>query len=80
MRLGTERHPELILQTSQNALASLSPKLNSRAFVRIHRSIIVNLHYVKEVHSWFHGHHVVLLENGQEPRMSRYQKDVAFSA
>ena len=61
----------------RETLTNLENKLNSREFVRIHRSIIVNLHYVKEVHPWFHGHHVVLLENGQELRMSRYQKDVA---
>jgi two-component system LytT family response regulator len=61
----------------RETLTSLEGKLNSREFVRIHRSIIVNLHYVKEVHPWFHGYHLVLLENGQELRMSRYQKEVA---
>lgn len=61
----------------RETLSSLEDKLNAREFVRIHRSIIVNMHYVKEVHPWFHGYHLVLLENGQELRMSRYQKEVA---
>jgi two-component system LytT family response regulator len=62
---------------TRETLTSLEGKLNRKEFVRIHRSIIVNLHYVKEVHPWFHGYHLVLLESGQELRMSRYQKEVA---
>jgi two-component system LytT family response regulator len=61
----------------RETLTSLEAKLDSKEFVRIHRSIIVNLNYVKEVHPWFHGYHLVLLESGQELRMSRYQRDVA---
>jgi two-component system LytT family response regulator len=61
----------------RETLKSLEGKLNPKEFVRIHRSIMVNLHYVKEVHPWFHGYHLVLLENGQELRMSRYQKAIA---
>jgi two-component system, LytTR family, response regulator len=61
----------------RETLSSLERKLNPKEFVRIHRSTIVNLHYVKEVHPWFHGYHLVLLESGQELRMSRYQQDVA---
>ena len=61
----------------RDTLTSLEAKLDSKEFVRIHRSILVNLHYVKEVHPWFHGYHLVLLESGQELRMSRYQREVA---
>ena len=61
----------------QDSLSALEQQLNPKEFVRIHRSTIVNLHYVKEVHPWFHGYHVVLLENGRELRMSRYQHQVA---
>jgi hypothetical protein len=32
---------------------------------------------VKEIHSWLNGYHAVLLENGQELRMSRYQSEAA---
>jgi len=58
-------------------LSRLEQKLNPKEFVRIHRSTIVNLHFVKEVHPWFHGYHVVLLDNGRELRLSRYQRQVA---
>lgn len=61
----------------RETLANLEGKLNPREFARIHRSTIVNLQYVKEVHPWFHGHHVVVLESGRRLRMSRYQKELA---
>ena len=61
----------------RETLANLERKLNPKEFLRIHRSTIVNLQHVKEVHPWFHGYHLVLLESGQELRMSRYQRDVA---
>jgi two-component system LytT family response regulator len=61
----------------RQTLSNLHCKLNPKEFVRIHRSTIVNLQYVKEVHPWFHGYHVVLLESGQTLRMSRYQQQVA---
>lgn len=57
----------------RETLTSLEAELNPKHFVRIHRSTIVNLQHVKEVHPWFHGHHLVLLEGGQKLRMSRYQ-------
>ena len=61
----------------RETLTSLEGKLNPKDFLRIHRSAIVNVQFVKEVHPWFHGYHLVLLENGQKLRMSRYQREVA---
>jgi two-component system LytT family response regulator len=72
-RLHVASHTHEIRET----LTHLEAKLSPREFARIHRSTIVNLHYVKEVHPWFHGYHLVLLESGQELRMSRYQQEVA---
>jgi two-component system LytT family response regulator len=46
-------------------------------FLRIHRSTIVNVHRIKEIQRWFGGYHLVLLENGKELRMSRYQSEIA---
>jgi two-component system LytT family response regulator len=60
----------------RETLTSLEDKLDRREFVRIHRSTIVNLQYVKEIHPWFHGYHLVLLESGRKLRMSRYQDAV----
>ena len=61
----------------RETLANLERRLDPRQFVRIHRSTIVNLQYVKEVHPWFHGYHLVVLKSGEKLRMSRYQKEVS---
>ena len=61
----------------RETLSALEQKLDPQGFLRIHRSTIVNVHLIKEIQPWFHGHHLVLLHNGQELRMSRYQTGVA---
>jgi len=61
----------------RETLTCIEQKLNPRDFVRIHRSTIVNVRSIKEIHRWFRGHHLVVLNGGQELRMSRYQREVA---
>jgi two-component system LytT family response regulator len=61
----------------RETLNNLDRKLDPRDFLRIHRSTIVNVHLIKEIQPWFHGYHLVLLQNGQELRMSRYQDEIA---
>lgn len=61
----------------RETLNALERKLDPREFLRIHRSTIVNIGAIKEMHPWFHGYHLVLLRNGQELRMSRYQNKIA---
>ena len=61
----------------RETLAGLEEKLNPSEFLRIHRSTIVNIRRIKEIQAWFHGHHRVLLEDGTELRMSRYQREIA---
>jgi len=61
----------------RETLNALEHKLNPRDFQRIHRSAIVNVHMIKEIQPWFHGYHLILLQNGQELRMSRYQSATA---
>jgi two-component system, LytTR family, response regulator len=61
----------------RETLAKLEDKLDPADFVRIHRSTIVNVHRIREIQPWFHGHHRVVLEDGTELRMSRYQREVA---
>jgi len=53
----------------------MEAKLDPEKFMRIHRSTIVNLQRIREVQPWFHGHHRVVMINGQELKLSRYQKD-----
>jgi two-component system LytT family response regulator len=61
----------------RQTLTSLEGQLDPKTFLRIHRSAIVNLQFVKEIHPWFNGYHLVSLENGQKLRMSRHQRAVA---
>ena len=60
------------LRESRTALAA---RLDPRGFARVHRSAIVNVRRVKAIHPWFNGHHVVVMDTGQQLRMSRYQHE-----
>jgi two-component system LytT family response regulator len=42
--------------------------------VRTHRSTIVNLDRIKELHPYFHGDYVILLKNGTELKLSRSRR------
>ena len=59
----------------RETLQVLMEKLDPREFVRMHRSTIVNVRRIREVHPWFQGSHIVMLRSGEELRMSRYQRD-----
>lgn len=50
----------------RGTLGGLEAKLNPHQFLRIHRSIMVNLSRVKELQSLFHGEYVVKLHDGTE--------------
>ncbi len=57
----------------RETLQSLEQKLNPDTFVRVHRSTIINMDYVREVHTWFRGGHQILMKDGTQVRLSRYQ-------
>jgi two-component system LytT family response regulator len=59
----------------RETLQALMEKLDPREFIRIHRSTIVNARRIREVQPWFQGSHIVVLQSGEELRMSRYQRD-----
>ncbi len=58
----------------RETLQALMEKLDPREFIRIHRSTIVNVRRIREVQPWFQGSHIVVLQTGEELRMSRYQR------
>jgi two-component system LytT family response regulator len=61
----------------RESLSHLQQRLDSRQFLRIHRSSIINVRYIKELQSWFHGEYLVIMKNGAKLHISRsYQKDV----
>src|SRR5678816_1717402 len=53
----------------------LEGRLDPARFVRIHRSIIVNLDRIKEMQPHFNGDYVVVLEDGRELRLSRSRRE-----
>jgi two-component system LytT family response regulator len=65
LHLGEESH---LFRETMNRMES---RLDSRRFVRIHRSRIVNTERVKELQPWFNGEHVVVLQNGTRLTLSR---------
>ena len=57
----------------RETLQSLEKKLDPERFVRVHRSTIVNLDYVREIQTWFRGGHQIVMKDGTQVRLSRYQ-------
>jgi two-component system LytT family response regulator len=68
-------HTHKVCFELRETLQGLEKKLDPSKFVRIHRSSIINLDFVREVQAWFRGGHLVLMKDGSELRLSRYQRD-----
>ena len=54
---------------------SLETSLDPGQFVRIHRSVIVNLDRVREFEPYFHGDYVERLHDGRSLTLSRTLRD-----
>ena len=52
-------------------LEAVETRLDPARFARIHRSHIVNIDHVSEVHPWFHGDYKVRMRSGEELTWSR---------
>lgn len=55
-------------------LHAMESRLDPRRFVRIHRSAIVNLDYVREVHEIERGEFAIILVNGTRLKLSRSRR------
>jgi two-component system LytT family response regulator len=53
------------------SLARLTEGLDPKQFVRIHRSVIVNVERIREVQPWFGGDYIAILRTGAKLRVSR---------
>lgn len=71
VRLHTGGKAHLLRQTMNELEANLNPE----QFARIHRSTIVNLDRIKELHPHFNGESLVILRDGTELKLSRSRKD-----
>lgn len=70
VRLCTERETHLLRET----MVHLEERLDPHQFMRVHRSFIVNLQYVKEVRTEHDGESSVIMLDGQRVAMSRSYK------
>ena len=60
----------------RETMKTLQNRLDPIRFQRIHRSAIVNVKKVKELHPHSNGEYFLILENGAELKLSRSYKDV----
>ena len=60
----------------RETMKALQQRLDPERFQRVHRSAIVNVSKVKELHPHSNGEYFLILENGQELKLSRSYKDV----
>jgi len=71
LRLHVAGRAHLLRQTMNDLEAALNPE----QFARIHRSTIVNLDRVKELHPHFNGEHLVILYDGTKLKLSRSRRE-----
>jgi two-component system, LytTR family, response regulator len=67
VRLCTGQETHLLRET----MTHLEERLDPRLFLRVHRSFMVNLNYVKEVRTDTDGDAAVIMQDGQKIAMSR---------
>jgi two-component system LytT family response regulator len=61
-----------LLHETTSAIAS---RLDPKKFLRIHRSSIVNIERIKELHPWFNGDYAVVLRDGTQLTLSSSYRD-----
>lgn len=69
LHVGRESH---LIRETMNAIEA---KLNPDKFLRIHRSTVVNIDRIKELHPMFSGDYAVILRNGAELTLSRNYRE-----
>ncbi len=61
---------------SEKPLYELQALLPPAQFLRVHKSYIVNFHYVRRIKSLLNGDYTIVLKNNQEIKASRTYKDL----
>jgi len=61
-----------LLHETTSAIAS---RLDPKRFLRIHRSAIVNIERIRELHPWFNGDYAVILRDGTQLTLSASYRD-----
>jgi len=68
-------HTRTEVHTVREKISAIEQELNPETFLRVHRSIIVNLDRVKEVIPCGSGEYVILMKNGRELSFGRSYRD-----
>ena len=55
--------------------SAIAQRLDPKKFLRIHRSAIVNIERIKELHPWFNGDYAVILRDGTQLTLSSSYRD-----
>jgi len=71
VKLHVGRDSHMIRETMNGIEAKLDPA----KFIRIHRSTVVNIDRIKELHPMFSGDYAVILRNGTELALSRNYRE-----
>jgi len=69
LHVGRDAH---MIRETMNGIES---KLDPEKFLRIHRSTVVNIDRIKELHPMFSGDYAVILRNGTELALSRNYRE-----
>ncbi len=73
VKLHVNGKTHYLRQTMKTMEKSLDPSL----FLRIHRSVIVNMDRISQIQQWFNNEYMVTLKNGTELNMSRTYREKA---
>jgi two-component system LytT family response regulator len=71
VRLHVGKGSHLIRST----LRAMEEQLDPAAFIRIHRSTIVNVNRIREIQPWFGGDYIAMLHDGRQLRVSRSHRE-----
>jgi two-component system LytT family response regulator len=55
----------------RKTMKEIEQKLDPKVFLRIHRSYIINMDYIKEIQEWFKGDYLVILKSGKKLTISK---------
>ena len=59
----------------RESLANLEARLDPRRFCRVHRSALVNVDRIRELHPHFHGEMVIVMQDGARLKLSRNRRE-----
>ena len=71
IRLHVSDKVHLVRET----IGAVEAQLDPQRFARIHRSTIINLERIRELHPYFNREYIVILKNGTKLKLSRTYRD-----